>query len=60
MKDFKNLHSSIIDIDAGIYIFLKYVKVDDIKRVYKLVEKNIIDGSLNNNKEDIEKFIKDL
>lgn len=60
MKELKNLHSSIIDIEAGIDIFLKYVKVDDIKRVYKLVEKNIIEGTLNNNKEDIEKFIKDL
>lgn len=63
LKDYyelKNLHSSIINIEADINTFLKYVNVHDVKRVYKLVEKNIIEGTLNNNEKDIEEFLKDL
>ena len=59
LLEITKLHS-VIDIDAGINTFIKYVDVKDIKRVYKLVEKSILEGTLNNNEKDIEEFIKEL
>ncbi len=59
LLDITKLHS-VIEINSSINIFYKYVDVKDVKRVYKLVEKRIMEGTLNNNEKDIEEFIKDL
>ena len=55
--EFKNLHS-IIDINVSMDVLSKYVKVKDIRKVYKIIEKNILAGKLNNNKNDIEDFLR--
>ena len=57
--DILKLHS-IIDIDIKISEFFKYVNAQNIKSVYKLVEKNILEGYLQNNEEEIIEFLKDL
>ena len=44
---------SIIEIDISVSTMLNYVEVDDFKRVYKLIERNIMEGKLENNKEAI-------
>ena len=57
--DILKLHS-IIDIDIKINEFFKYVNTQNIKSVYKLIEKNILEGYLQNNEEDIIEFLKEL
>ena len=57
--DILKLHS-IIDIDIKISEFFKYVNVQNIKSVYKLVEKNILEGYLQNNEGEIIEFLKEL
>ena len=54
-----DLHS-IIDIDIDPNTLFKYVRPEDIKRVYRLVEKSIMEGYLLNKKSDIEEFIRNL
>ena len=59
LEEIMKLHS-IIDIEAGPDIFLKYVRVEDLKRVYKLVEKRIMEGYLVNSEIDIEDYLRNL
>lgn len=59
LYDIVKLHS-VVEIDMKASTFLKYVKHNEIKKVYRLVEKRIIEGKLNNNYEDIEYFIRNL
>lgn len=59
LKEITKIHS-IIDIDISINIMLKYTTEKGFKKTYKLIEKNIMDGLLNNNSEDIEKYLKEL
>ena len=57
MKGLEDLHS-IIDIDISINTMLNYVSVNNIKKVYKIIERNIIEGKLDNNSYSIEKFLR--
>ena len=59
LEEIIKLHS-IIDIDADPDMFLKYIRVEDLKKTYKLVEKSIMEGYLQNKKEYIEDFIRNL
>ena len=51
---------SIIDIDMGISDMLEYVDVNDFKHVYKSVERNIMEGKLENRREVIIDYLKCL
>lgn len=51
---------SIIDIDISVSTMLDYVDVDDFKRVYKLIERNIMEGKLENNRKAIIDYLKCL
>lgn len=53
------LHS-LIDIELSIDEMLEYVSVSDIKRVYKLVERGIMEGLVANRKDDIIEYIRKL
>lgn len=55
--EFKNLHS-IIDINVSMDILSKYVKVKDIRKVYKRIEKNILEGKLSNDTASIENYLR--
>lgn len=55
--EFKNLHS-IIDINVSMDILSKYVKVKDIRKVYKRIEKNILEGKLSNDTTSIENYLR--
>ena len=57
--DVINLHS-IIDIDIDMDLFFRYVKFEDMKRVYKIIEKNIMEGYLANNRNAIEDFLRNI
>lgn len=57
LKEAINLHS-IIDIDMEVEELLSYVSVENIKKAYKMVEKNIIEGNINNNRNDIINFLR--
>ena len=50
----------LFDIDISIDIMLRYIKVKDFKKTYKLIERNIMEGNLRNNSSDIEEFLKVL
>ena len=58
-EDIRNLHS-IIDMDIDPDVFFKYVRLEDIKKAYKLVERNIMEGYIQNNKKSIEKYLKEI
>ena len=51
---------SIVEIDMSVSTMLNYVDIDDFKRVYKIVERNIMEGKLENNKEAIIDYLKCL
>ncbi len=55
--EIKKLHS-IIDINISYDALFRYVPLTDIRRVYKLVEKSILEGRLVNDKYMIERFIR--
>ncbi|NLC48048.1 MAG: CCA tRNA nucleotidyltransferase [Tenericutes bacterium] len=55
-EELKDIHS-IIDIDINISDISKYIDVKSIKKVYKIIEKNIMEGNLFNNKESIIEFL---
>ena len=57
LKESINLHS-IIDIDIDVETLLKYVNVSDVKKTYKLIEKNIMEGLLDNNRFEIERYLR--
>ena len=57
--EISSLHS-IIDINADLELFAKYLDYSDIKRVYRQVERNIMEGNLNNNEKSIEFYLKNL
>ncbi len=57
LYDMRELHS-LFDIDISIDIMLRYINVKNFKRVYKLIERNIMEGNLRNNSYDIEEFLK--
>ena len=57
LYEMKDLHS-LFDIDITIDIMLRYINVRDFKRVYKLIERNIMEGKLRNNRDDIEEFLR--
>ena len=59
LKEMENMHS-LFDIDISIDIMLRYIKVKDFKRTYKLIERNIMEGNLRNNRNDIEEFLRVL
>jgi tRNA nucleotidyltransferase (CCA-adding enzyme) len=54
---FKDMHS-IVDINIDIKTLSKYVKVKDIRKMYKLIEKNIMMGNVSNDTASIEEFIR--
>ena len=51
---------SIIDLDINLSTLFKYVDVKNIKSVYKQIERSIMEGYLQNNKEDIEYYLRNL
>lgn len=55
-----SMHSSLIDMDISVGAMLSYVNVEDFKRVYKSVERNIMEGKLENSKEAIVDYLKCL
>ena len=55
--EIKNMHS-IIDINVDKDVLFKNVPVSDIRRVYKIVERSILEGRLVNDKYMIERFIR--
>ncbi len=57
MKGLEDLHS-IIDIDISINTMLNYVSVNNIRKIYKIIERNIIEGKLDNNSYSIEEFLR--
>lgn len=57
--EISSLHS-IIDINADLELFAKYLDYSDIKRVYRQAERKIMEGSLNNNERSIEYYLKNL
>ncbi len=59
LKEMDTMHS-LFDIDISIDIMLRYVNVRNFKKVYKLIERNIMEGKLRNNKDDIEEFLRVL
>ena len=59
LKELKSMQS-IIDIDISIDVLLKYVKIENIKHVYKNINENIISGKLNNDEESIIKYLRSL
>ncbi len=58
-EDIENLHS-IIDMNIDIDVFIKYIKVENLKKAYKSVERSIMEGYIQNNKESIEKYLKEI
>lgn len=60
IKSVKEISSlkSIIEIDITIEDLLQYIDVKDIKRVYKQIEKNILNGLLINERPYIIEYIK--
>lgn len=56
VEELKKIHS-VIDIEITINDISKYVDVQDIKRVYKLIERNIMEGKIINNKESIIEYL---
>ena len=59
LKDLNNAHS-LIDIDISIDLMLRYVNVKDYMKVYRLIERNIMEGYLDNNNDEIEEYLKTL
>ena len=57
LKEMDTMHS-LFDIDISIDIMLRYVNVRNFKKVYKLIERNIMEGKLRNNRDDIEEFLR--
>ncbi len=51
---------NIVDLDIDIYTFLKYINVKDVKKVYYQVQRSIMEGYLQNNKDDIEYYLRNL
>ncbi len=58
-KEILDLHS-IIDIELDPDLLFKYCKLEEIKKTYKLVEKNIMEGNIQNNERDIEDYLRNL
>ncbi len=59
LMEISKLHS-FIDMDADIDLFFKYVNTNDVVKTYRLVERRIIEGYLNNDMLDIEEFLRNL
>ena len=59
LLDILTLHS-IIEMDISIGAMLNYVDVYNFKRVYKSVERNIMEGKLENSREAIVDYLKCL
>lgn len=59
VKEVYNMHS-IVDIDINFDIMFRYVNIRNFKKVYKNIEKSIINGTLINDKDEIEKYLKGL
>ena len=57
MEEMINLNS-IIDLDVTPDLFLRYCDIKDIKRAYRLVERSIMEGILENNSREIELFLR--
>lgn len=58
--DILSIHSNLIELDISVGAMLNYVAIDDFKRVYKSVERNIMEGKLENSKEAIIDYLKCL
>lgn len=58
--DILSIHSSLIELDITVGAMLNYVAIEDFKRVYKSVERNIMEGKLENSKEAIIDYLKCL
>lgn len=54
------MHSSLVDMDISIGAMLTYVDVNSFKRVYKSVERNIMEGKLENSRDAIVDYLKCL
>lgn len=55
-----SMHSSLIEMDISVGAMLTYVDVENFKRVYKSVERNIMEGKLANSREAIVEYLKCL
>lgn len=59
VKEVYNLHS-IVDIDINFDIMFRYVNIVNFKTVYKQIEREIINGNLINDRDEIEEYLKRL
>ena len=57
IKEVLNVHS-IVDIDIDLDTLLIYAKADDLMKCYKYIERNIIEGNIENNNESIVVFLR--
>lgn len=55
--EIRKMHS-IIDINIKLDVLARYVSLRDIRRVYKKIERSILEGKLNNDEYSIERYIK--
>ena len=58
-EDFSKLHS-IIDIDLDLNSFIEMVVPDEAIKIYKIVERSIMEGLLINRASEIKEFIRKL
>ena len=59
LKDMQNAHS-LVDIDISIDLMLRYVNIRDYLKMYKQIEKEIIEGNIINNSDSIEEYLRRL
>ncbi|MDD6272154.1 MAG: hypothetical protein PUA90_01365 [bacterium] len=59
LKELVTLHS-IIDIDLSVGLMIKYVSANNFKKVYRDIERKIIEGYLANESSAIEEYLRNL
>lgn len=59
IKDVFKLHS-VIDIDLDLDTMFRYINLNDFKKVYRDIERNIMEGYLLNSRDAIEDYLRNL
>ena len=59
LKDMESAHS-LVDIDVSYDLMLRYINIKDYMKIYKQIERNIIEGNLLNNSHSIEEYLRRL
>ncbi len=58
-EEINKIHS-ILELDITPKDIAKYVEIKNIKKVYKYIERKVMNGELENSKEQIEDFLKNI